>query len=863
MLKYLSSVNENKKWCCFVAFVISFVFMIVLYRVYHYAPFGNQSLAWMDANIQYLDFFAFLKDVIHGKNSIGYTLANTLGGTYYGVFSYYLASPLNLLIVFFEKEQLHSFFDLLVAIKLSLAAAAAAYYLQIRFRLPLYLVLCLSFSYAFGQYSFAQASNIMWLDGVYLLPVILAGVYKNITEQGSRLLSVSVALSVIFNWYSGGINCLFSIFYFVPEFFLLEEEKSFILFARRLFRYIVAMFIGLCISAFLFLPSVALLRDGVGKGFDWNRFSTGFDGNILSVIQYYTLGAASDKDHVALYCGSLPLLGCLLFNFDKVLDHKKRTVLKGLLAFAVLVFYWQPLFLLFSLLKDASSYWFRYAYIGIFSLLFIAAHYYETVKDGTTIETTSKPVVWFVLGLFFLNYNKPAVELKTIYFTAAFLFLVYFCIRKLTVKDSAKGVTVWLMIFLIAVTLTELGRNGKLLMERYRNENVDQFIRYEKNTQALIDKIKGHDPGYFRISQTSTRGTGPSGLTAHYNEPVAFHYPSISSYTSCPDNSQMRFLDRVGYRTEFERITVVNTSVIGADALLGVKYILSRYPIRGLAEVKRLSVPQYDKKAYVNKFALPMAFTFKKNQLQELNADSLNPFEYQNALYSQLIGKPVKLYKPVSFTRKQRENSMVYTLSVPSDDHVIYGNLPWNQNMEGEIFKDNKCITGYATWLSPSVFYIPVSNNEKKVRLELKTKDGLHIKEEQFYALDLRSLEEVSKKINARKVNNLSLKNENIKCVVNGSEDELLYLSVPYHKGWNIIRNGKIIKPDLFGNCLMLVPLENGENVIDMHYSIPLFKEGCIISVLGLAFLFLYGPSGKFPGYLKGKIVGRNFSVMK
>ena len=127
MLGYLSGVSKNKKWCCFVIFVISFVFMMVLYRFYRYAPFGNQSLAWADANIQYLDFFAFLKDVIHGKNTIKYTFANTLGGTCFGVFSYYLASPLNLLIVFFEKEQLHSFFDLLVAIKLSLAAAAAAF----------------------------------------------------------------------------------------------------------------------------------------------------------------------------------------------------------------------------------------------------------------------------------------------------------------------------------------------------------------------------------------------------------------------------------------------------------------------------------------------------------------------------------------------------------------------------------------------------------------------------------------------------------------------------------------------------------------------------------------------------------------
>ncbi len=841
MLKYLSSVNENKKWCCFAAFIISFLFMIVLYRVYHYAPFGNQSLAWGDADNQYLDFFAFLKDVIRGKNSIWYTLSNTLGGTYYGVFSYYLASPLNLLIVFFEKDQLHSFFDLLIAIKLSLAAAVAAYYLQIRFRLPLYLVLCLSFSYAFGQYSFAQASNIMWLDGVYLLPVILAGVYKNITDESSRLLSVSVALSVLFNWYSGGINCLFSIFYFVTEFFLLSEQNTFKVFKRRLFHYAYAMFIGLCLSAFLFLPSIALLRDGVGKGFDWNRFSSDFNGNILSVIQYYTLGATSGKNHVALYCGSLPIIGCLLFNFDKVLDNKKRIVLNVLLAFTVLVFYWQPLFLLFSLLKDASSFWFRYSYIGIFSMLFIAAQFYENKRICIELEKTIKPIIFFVLFLLLLNYNKPVIGVKDLSNTAVFIFLVYFCLRRLTVEANAKRLTVFLMVFLISVTLTELGRNGKLLMERYRYEGVDRFINYEKNTQTLVDRIKEYDHSRFRISQTSTRSMHSSGLSAHYNESVAFNYPSISSYTSCPDNSQLSFLERLGYRTEFERIKVVNTSIIGADTLLGVKYILSKYPIRGLEEINQLNLPHYEKKVYINKFALPMAFTLKKNKFQEAKTDSLNPFEYQNALYSQLIGNAVKLYKPVSFTKKKQGNSMVYTLSVPSNEHVVYGNIPWNRNMEAEIFKDNNRITSHSTWLSPSVFYIPVSNGENVVHLELKTKTGLHIKEEQFYALNLKVLEEVSKSIKAREINNLNLKNGDIRCVVTAEDDDILFLSVPYHKGWDITRNRKSIKSGLFGDCLMLFPLEKGKNTIEMRYSIPLFKEGCIITALGLIGL-LFSP---------------------
>ena len=33
-----------------------------------------------------------------------------------------------------------------------------------------------SISYGFMQYNIAQSNNILWLDGVYMLPIILAGI---------------------------------------------------------------------------------------------------------------------------------------------------------------------------------------------------------------------------------------------------------------------------------------------------------------------------------------------------------------------------------------------------------------------------------------------------------------------------------------------------------------------------------------------------------------------------------------------------------------------------------------------------------------------------------------------------------------
>ena len=64
------------------------------------APFGNNTIAIDDADIQYLDFFGFFKDVLNGENSINYSYSNYLGGGTIGVFSYYLASPVNFLVIF-------------------------------------------------------------------------------------------------------------------------------------------------------------------------------------------------------------------------------------------------------------------------------------------------------------------------------------------------------------------------------------------------------------------------------------------------------------------------------------------------------------------------------------------------------------------------------------------------------------------------------------------------------------------------------------------------------------------------------------------------------------------------------------------
>lgn len=314
------TARRRRAFCYLASFLTAIFIMFALYWWQGFAPFGARSLACFDADYQYLDFFSYLKDVLSGANTLGYSFSKALGGNTVADFSYYLASPFNLLVVFFDKANLASFFDVVVALKLGTAALTMRIFLNKRFEdaqrtsqsIILYL---LSICYALGQYSIAQSSNIMWLDGVMLLPLMMVGVYRVANGKRSLLLPIVVGISILFNWYSGAINCLFSIVWVFVELVLrvCEGEK---LKPRDVVRigmtYACSMLLGVALSAALFLPTIAALKTSSRGSIDlMGLFAFYFNGGLLSAIDGLSLGAISTQYNVSLYCGSLALIGCI------------------------------------------------------------------------------------------------------------------------------------------------------------------------------------------------------------------------------------------------------------------------------------------------------------------------------------------------------------------------------------------------------------------------------------------------------------------------------------------------------------------------------------------------------------------------
>lgn len=228
-------------------------------------------------------------------------------------------------------------------------------------------------------------------------------------------------------------------------------------------------------------------------------------------------------------------------------------------------------------------------------------------------------------------------------------------------------------ILLASVMAIELFMNINLLTRYYQLSNVGAFKEYTAQAVEQIEMIQQYDSDEYRISQTTTRNMFEGGLTPYYNGAMAYNYKSITEYTSAPDTQQMEFLTRLGYRCEGINMQIVNTSVIGADSLLGVKYILSPYAINGLEPVEELG--SYNgKTVYENPYSLPMAFVYDSTE-SGAKTEYTNPFEYQNELFSELAGEQVEIYQKLNFERNENNNMITYVVEVPDGNYALYGNL--------------------------------------------------------------------------------------------------------------------------------------------------------------------------------------------
>ena len=96
-----------------LSFLIPVLVLLIGMWIKDVYPMGDRSVLLWDLEIQYTDLFAWFRNVLHSGEGILYSFSKSLGGNMFGLYSLYLTSPLNLLIYFFEVEDIPAFFSVM------------------------------------------------------------------------------------------------------------------------------------------------------------------------------------------------------------------------------------------------------------------------------------------------------------------------------------------------------------------------------------------------------------------------------------------------------------------------------------------------------------------------------------------------------------------------------------------------------------------------------------------------------------------------------------------------------------------------------------------------------------------------------
>lgn len=195
-------------------------------------PFGDRAVLIIDSYHQYAPFFSDFYDKIVNGGSLLYSWDGGLGINFWAITAYYLASPLNALFLLVPRAFLIEVFTMIIILKIALSGLSFAYYISKHYKKYDVTIVYFSLFYALSGWVLGYNWNIMWLDCIFIFPLVMLGLEKLMREGKGFMYGVSLAACIICNYYISIMVCIFLVLYFFVL-FIQKRTKSFKLFLDR------------------------------------------------------------------------------------------------------------------------------------------------------------------------------------------------------------------------------------------------------------------------------------------------------------------------------------------------------------------------------------------------------------------------------------------------------------------------------------------------------------------------------------------------------------------------------------------------------------------------------------------------------
>ena len=133
MKKMISRMVSHRSFPYVMAFLMPFIICVVICIGNGVYPFGDNCILHIDMYHQYCPFFTEFLHKLRTGGSLQYSWNLGLGSDFVSLYAYYLASPLNFLIVLCPKHYVIEFMTILVLAKIALCGLTFFLFLKYHF----------------------------------------------------------------------------------------------------------------------------------------------------------------------------------------------------------------------------------------------------------------------------------------------------------------------------------------------------------------------------------------------------------------------------------------------------------------------------------------------------------------------------------------------------------------------------------------------------------------------------------------------------------------------------------------------------------------------------------------------------------
>ncbi len=776
-----------------VCFAFSIALFVALAIAGHIYPFGDNSFLTEDLKYQYIDFFAWFRRVLLGEANLRYSFAQGLGMNTWGLYSYYLASPFNLLCVLFPQDKLTHFVFIISALKLGCIHISSAWYVQKRFDLPKPAAFLLSASFTFCSWTVSNLRNPLWIDCLILLPICAYGCYELIRKQKMARLAIATALNVMFCWYTAYISILFLCIFVLVEFvdYVAVEGFNWKLMLDRALRFAGAIVLGLLLSAWTFLPTILAMSKGGHVLTLGPLLKTGLKSLIRGFIPCMWI---NNDGTPQFYSGVITMLLAVSILFNLKVPAKTR--IATLVATAILIAssILSPLEYIWCGMRVPNGFYSRTAFLLSFFTLWAAGYALQAFKDQPKLRRAYRPAV---------------------------------------------------ILPLLALTTIELFANAHVVWNQlYAGYSEDANSAYVANATNTIAAIQEQDAApIYRIDRTTTRVD-----SAALNEGLALGYNQLSSYSSANNPQAIALLNSLGYSSVGEFSTRYAEPILAVDALLGVKYAIAEQAPAGYVTIPKPG--DTASAVYENPYALSLGIAASKD-IQNCTLEGENPFEKQNDLYSKILGHKVELYTEIDAAKTaDSQDAKQWSVTVPAGSiGYLYINKDANAGSYWPIALtiDQRTINNEAWRFDNNIRQIAYASDapsQHTVSIEVAEgyTDMPQGNEPVFYALNLEAFKQIIDELKASEFVPTVFEDGKVEGEYTAKNDCNLLLSVPYDEGWSVTINGAATEltpaADKGMSCLNV---QRGTNNIVIAYKTPGALAGLAVSLATAASLIAAG----------------------